>query len=226
MTMDPLKDLYLRLPEGLRGADLIRRRKQYWIAAGIVFIHVPKAAGTSINQALYGRFMGHVRARDIRRWAPQSVKALPSFAVTRNPWDRLVSAWRFARRGEGIGGRLQAGVWRPQQYRIAEFETFERFVMQWLSARDVDRLDSIFQPQSRFVCDRTGRALVDHVGRLDDLGPTLDFLRARLGKAPAIPSSNRSGRIVDYHTLYTPELVDRVGRIYASDVEAFGYAFD
>lgn len=224
--MNPLKDLYLRLPEGLRGAALIRRRARFWIEAGVVFIHVPKAAGTSINQALYGRFMGHVRARDLRRWAPAKVKALPSFAVTRNPWDRLVSAYRFALRGHGIGGELQAGVWRPQQYRVAEFESFERFVREWLPARKVEKLDAIFRPQSHFVCDSAGLVLVDHLGSLDDLEPTFEFLRKQIGKVPPIGSSNRSGERIDYRNLYTPELVDIVGRFYASDVEAFGYDFE
>jgi hypothetical protein len=197
-----------------------------WLKTGVVFIHVPKAAGTSISEALYGRFMGHVRASDVARWGSHEVRALPSCAITRNPWDRLVSAYRFAKRGRGIGGAHAGGVWRAEQYSGPEFESFERFITDWLSDRDPDKLDPIFQPQARFVCDSHGKVLVDHLGRVEDLAATYDYLRARVAGLPPFSASNRSGDSVDYRTFYTPELADRVGSIYAEDVKRLGYSFD
>lgn len=220
-----MRDLYYRLPVELRQAILVRRRLRIWRRAGIVFIHIPKAAGTSINLALYGRFMGHVRASEIDRWASAEVAALPSFAVTRNPWDRLVSAYRFARRGAGVGGASPAQVWRPQQYRGPEFESFATFVTDWLANRDIRRLDYAFQPQSLFVCDEKRTVLVDHIGRLEDLRPTYDFIQQHVGAVPRIDQTNRSGDAVDYRRFYTSQLVDAVGRIYAEDVGKFGYSF-
>lgn len=220
-----LQDLNRRLPGGLRRAILVRRRAASWSRAGIVFIHVPKAAGTSFNEALYGRFIGHPRASDIRRWAPASVNALPSFSVTRNPWDRLVSAWRFARQGRGIGESYRAGMWQPQRYQTPEFETFERFVKEWLAARDPHKLDGVFQPQWLFLCDNHHRPLVDHIGRLDDLAPTFAFIAARTGACAPIPHANRSGVHLDYRSVYTPDLVRIVGDLYRQDIELFGYDF-
>lgn len=225
MLIDLARNLNRRLPGGLRRALLVRRRARYWLEAGIVFIHVPKAAGTSFNEALYGRFMGHPHASDIRRWAPSEVRALPMFGVTRNPWDRLVSAWRFARQGRGVGDTYRAGMWKPEQYQVPEFETFERFVKGWLAVRDVNRTDGVFQPQSLFLCDRRGQLLADHVGRLDDLSPTLEFIAATTGKAPEIAHANRSGQALNYRDQYTPDLVRLVGEIYRADVERFGYDF-
>lgn len=224
--IDVLRNLNRRLPGGLRRALLIRRRAKYWRSAGIVFVHVPKAAGTSFNEALYGRFMGHPRAREIARWAPADVRALPRFSVTRNPWDRLVSAWRFARAGQGVGESYRAGMWKAERYRVPEFETFERFVTEWLERRDPARLDGVFQPQWLFLCDRQRQLLVDHVGRLEELGPTLDYVRATIGRDIEIARANRSGEAVDYRRFYTAELAERVGRIYAEDARLFGYRFD
>ena len=217
-----LRDTYHLLPDSLRRAILVRRRAPLWLRAGIVFNHVPKAAGTSINQALYGRFMGHVRATDIQRWAPRAVRNLPSFAVTRNPWERLVSAYRFACRGHGLGG-YQAGVWRPQQYDISEFESFETFVKDWLAKRHVAKLDAIFQPQHVFICDLDGNILVDHVGHLEDLRPTFEFIRDHTGSLPSLELSNRSGEPIDYKQFSTPELTRVVARIYHEDIKLFGY---
>jgi hypothetical protein len=224
MPAEALRRAYYRLPDSLQRAVLVKRRESAWIAAGIVFIHIPKAAGTSINDALYGQFMGHVRAADIRRCGSPRLKALPSFAVTRNPWDRLVSAYRFATAGRGTGGRIQAGVRDPQQYRIPEFESFQRFVTDWLCHRDPARLDPIFQPQHLYVAGG-GSLLVDHLGRLDDLGPTLDFIERHLGSRPSIERSNLSGNSVDYRDFYTPALTRTVAEIYRTDVDLFGYRF-
>jgi Sulfotransferase family len=226
MHLHSLKgQIYRSLPYRLQVINLIRHHSDLWKRTGVVFIHIPKAAGTSLNLALYGKFMGHFTASDVRRWASADVNALPSFAVTRNPWDRLVSAYRFLKRGKGVGGGHQVVVRRAQRYQLPAFETFERFVREWLIYKDVAKSDLALQPQSLFVCDSKGKILVDHLGRVEDMKPTIDFLREKLGYAPEISRSNRSGDPVDYRDFYTSQLADLVGTIYARDVEAFGYEF-
>jgi hypothetical protein len=226
MLVDAVRGLYYRIPDGFQRAVLVRRRQPIWLRTGIVFIHIPKAAGTAVNESLYGRFMGHVHATDIERWGSEELKALPSFAVTRNPWDRLVSAYRFVTRGHGVGGPNAGRVRRADRYRVPEFETFGTFVTEWLRGKDLRRLDVAFQPQCDFVCDSHGAVLVDHVGRLEDLEPTFAFLRERLPELRPISESNRSGDKVDYRDFYTPDLADLVGSIYSNDVMKFGYSFD
>lgn len=206
-----LRSLYYRLPESLQRAILVRRRQAEWLRAGIVFIHVPKTAGTTINEALFGHFMGHVRASDIERWGSRAVKPLPRFAVVRNPWDRVVSAYRFEK---GWGG---AGV--------PEFNTFESFLTRWLEPRDRCKLNYVHQPQCQFVCDASGKSLVDHVGRFENLDATVAYLRTAVPDLPPIGHSNPSGAPVDYRQFYTKALADLVGRIYADDVRLFGYRF-
>lgn len=226
--MSALRDLlrpgYDRLPEPLRRAIQVRLRSGDWRRRGIVFVHIAKAAGTSINHALYGRFMGHPRAAEIRRYGGAAVNALPFFSVTRNPWDRLVSAYRFARRGGGVGGAA-AGMRDSALYRVPEFDSFERFVREWLAGRDLRRLDNVFQPQSAFVCSRDGRLLVDHLGRVEDLAPTLAFIERHVGPIAPIARINPSGERVDYRSFYTPDLARLVGDLYREDAERFGYDF-
>ena len=207
-------------------ALLVRRRSADWLRAGVVFIHVPKAAGTSVSEALYGRFLGHARAADVKRWGAANVVSLPFVAVTRNPWDRLVSAYRFAKRGAGLGGGNPGAVWRPEQYAAPEFGTFERFVSDWLAKRNPRDLDLIFQPQCQFVCDEIGNVIVDHLGRFENLSETYAFLGAGKRNVPMARESNRSGDPVDYRTFYTPQLVELAASIYREDVERFGYTFD
>lgn len=226
MSRELLRSLYKRSPRQLQMQLLVRRRTPTWVNSGIVFIHIPRVAGTSINQALYGQFMGHPQAAEIRRWGTASLNALPFFAVTRNPWQRLISAYRFARRGGGSGGEFEAGILHRRRYQVAEFDSFKHFVEKWLLHRDPANLDGIFQPQSMFVTGAEGEILVDHVGRLNDLEPTLDFIERALGHRPEIPRGNCSGERRDFRQFYTPELRRLVGRFYAEDIERFGYSFD
>lgn len=219
-----LRDFYGLLPASLRLAILVKRREPLWIQRRIVFIHVPKAAGTSINQALYGRFMGHPRASDVEKWGSARLRALPRFAVVRNPWDRLLSAYRFAKLGSGIGG-IVAGIRNPEQYRVPEFDSFDRFVHEWLAPRDVTGLDGVFQPQHMFLYSQDGRLLVNHLGKLEHLGPTYAFIEQILGHPIDLPRSNQSGERIDYRQVYTPQTRAIVGSIYREDVERFGYDF-
>lgn len=220
-----LKDAYRHLPAPVRRAVLVRRRARLWMTAGIVFVHVPKAAGTSINEALYGRFMGHPRATDIRRWAPRHIQALPSFSVVRNPWSRLVSAYQFVKRGRGSGESFVARIWNHQIYQVPEFSDFERFVNEWLMPRDVRKLDGVFQPQSLFICDRSNAPLVDHIGRFEDLDLTIKYIAEQTGRTVVFGHANRSGGDIDYRNFYTPSLARQVGDIYSIDIENFKYEF-
>lgn len=220
-----LRVMYRHSPDGVRRAIRVRRHAKLWNDAGILFIHVPKCAGTSISEAIYGRFTNHVRAEDVDRWGEAGVKALPSFAVTRNPWDRLVSAYRFAVRGHGEGGDFVVETWRPEQYRKAAFLTFERFVEEWLAVQQLAKLDPIFQPQKQFVCNRVGDILVNHTGKIENLCATATWIEETTGVEPSFPHHNRSGAPVKYRDFYSGRLMNMVGEIYRDDVEAFNYDF-
>lgn len=56
-----------------------------------LFIHIPKCAGTSVTQVLYGKEMGHRPAALYLATDPQRYGSLPSFAIIRNPYDRFCS---------------------------------------------------------------------------------------------------------------------------------------
>jgi hypothetical protein len=225
MFPEMIRNAYYRLPDGIQRAILVKRRERIWIEAGIVFIHIPKAAGTSISEALYGSFMGHVRASDVRRWGSAQVNALPSFAVTRNPWDRLVSAYRFTKRLLEKDWKTGAHIPPAVRAQIPDVESFEAFVRDWLAHRDVRRLNLIFRPQSQFVCDSGGNLLVDHLGRVEDIGATYEFLESYVAGLGPMKRENVSGAPVDYRQFYTPRLKELVERIYADDVQRLGYDF-
>jgi hypothetical protein len=211
------------LPDSLLLGQLVLRRASAWQQAGLIFVHVPKNGGTSINTALYGQFMGHFRVRDIERLRPDLLRSLPSLAVTRNPWARAYSAWNFARKGAEMTDGAQ--VRHSERYRSADFASFERFVMEWLPSRDLDREDYVFRPQTQFLLTRRGDIGVKHLGRIEQANTYLPFLEEALGCRAEIGHLNRTADPFRYREAYTPKMRDMLARIYAADFEKFEYDF-
>jgi hypothetical protein len=187
-------------------------------------VHVPKAAGTSVNKALYGRTLGHYSAEEIQGKFPRLYDQAFTFSLVRNPWDRVLSAYRFA----CIGKTKSMGMHKPNQYRIPEFESFERFVCEWLPKQNIEELDFVFRPQTMFVCDCTGQVMVDFIGRVEAMGETVSVLTAKLGKKIVINTENSTGNPKkSYRGEYvSAEMVDVVRSIYRQDIDLFGYGFE
>lgn len=190
--------------------------------AGLTFIHVPRTAGLSVTRAIYGLdTVRHFTIEQFLRIAPEDIRSLPRFTIVRNPWDRAVSAYQFARGGGVPGGSLIA---HPQRYRGPAFSSFETFVTEYLVTHDRQRMDGVFRPQTYYVRDGRGAIPFDHVGMFDRLPDTAAWLSAALGRAISITTSNgtRHGHYRDY---YTPATRRIVGEVYRDDVETFGFEF-
>jgi hypothetical protein len=212
-----------RLPDSLLFGQLVLRRARSWQKIGLIFVHVPKNGGTSINSSLYGQFMGHFRVQDIERMRPDLLRGLPSLAVTRNPWARAYSAWNFARKGAEMTDGAQ--IRHAGRYRGSDFVNFERFVLEWLPRQDLDSEDYVFRPQSHFLLSRVDKIGVSHLGQIEDANTYLPFLEETLGSKIEIGHLNRTSDTLRYREVYTPEMRDTLARCYADDLKRFDYDF-
>jgi hypothetical protein len=205
---------------GAVGGGVFRREVR---ETGLLFIHVPKAAGTSIARAVYGiEGVGHYRALEARACDPRLFERLYRFAVVRNPWERLLSAYRFARQG----GTGEVVVNNAAFYRDRVPDRFDRFVLEWLPQQPPQRLDPIFMPQHLFVCDAGGGLLVHDLYDLGEMERLARELSARLGRPLAIPRSNATGSGAELARQYRdPVVVSAVADYYARDVALFDYRF-
>lgn len=204
----------------------IYRCYHYWRREGVIFVHVPKAAGTSINKALYGRTLGHYRAADIKTKFPGLYNRLLSFSAVRNPWDRVLSAYRFAK----IGRTPTMGIWNPKQYQTESFSTFERFLHEWLAHKDLTQVDFVFQPQNWFVCHpcKPGNVIVDYLAKVERLQLDIEIVNKKLSRELTVCKLNMTGDgLSDYRKAYTSsEMVDLVYSIYGQDIDTFNYDFE
>lgn len=152
---------------GRKGTNhlLLARAYRQYVRAGVIFIHVPKCAGTSVSSSLYGKSLGHHTARELRAFAPERFDRQDSFAVLREPVERAFSAYLYLLRG---GTRFGWAAHRPE-YEEESFKSFERFATEWLPGRQPDELDFTLRPQSRYVTDERGDVMIDRLLPLDRL---------------------------------------------------------
>ncbi|WP_138470119.1 sulfotransferase family 2 domain-containing protein [Poseidonocella sp. HB161398] len=186
--------------------------------AGVLFVHVPKCAGTTIIRQ---RPLAHGhRSAAFFKWRdPGLFDACFTFGFTRNPYDRLVSAFHYLRSQktsvrDGEFGRRALG-------RYAGFRDFAEDLARGRTRRRV--LGWVhFLPQSYYLCDARGNLLVDYAGRTETFAADLEQINARTG----LGLQNARERAVpreDWRSFYTAQSARACEEIYAEDFEIFGY---
>ena len=176
-----------------------------------IFIHIPKTGGTSIRFSLYEMddacrdgsewftsnpaFRAHLTAQQIFDRIPDWYK-YKSFAIVRNPWDRLVSVWAYLTKGS---------------------ISFSDFVL-----NPPSYAQQYLRPQTDYVLATDNHSpLPTYVGRYENL--KRDF--ARITKSKAILPHVQISTHLPYQYYYTPNLVQYVADKYAHDITMFGYHF-
>lgn len=183
--------------------EAIRRRK-------LIFVHVPRAAGTSIARALYGPgCTRHHSIRYFRTVAPRFFAAADSFAVVRDPFDRFASSYAFVRSG-GTHACRMSDVFVRQTAHLKSVDDYLSFI----EDRDDLLLDFVMRPQSWFICDlETGAPLVRRLFLYgQDDARLAEYLKAQ-GVAE-LPWLNMSERMP---FLLTARQKRRIEKIYARD---------
>ena len=111
-----------------------------------IFIHIPKTAGSSVAQALFGGSR-HVPYFEYERINPRKFKRFFKFSFVRNPWDRLVSTFFFLKNG-GMNEMDR----RFAAENLAGYDNFAAFVEGWLNEKNIWSWIH-FKPQHYYICD-------------------------------------------------------------------------
>jgi len=174
-----------------------------------VFVHVPKAAGQSVEMFFLNglgetwqtrsRFLlrknrdlsrgperlAHLFAREYVEFgyiAQHDYESYFKFAIVRNPWARIVSEYCF--RGH------------------ARSFTFRDFLTRHLPAPSMSDQYRHIVPQCDFLFDGNGRKIVDYVGRFEnineDFKPVCDRLGLKFDKLPHVNAEGNARRSQEF----------------------------
>jgi hypothetical protein len=216
--------LRLLQPGKYRAMSEARDRKfRPFLEHDCLFVHIPKCAGTSVVDALFGHAVGNHRSIASLRLAftAEEYRRMFKFTFVRNPWDRLVSTYHYLQAG-GQGDKDAA--WAARLGLAGR--SFRDFVRERLSQDGINGAYHL-RPQAQFVTLGPDHPVeMDFVGRFETIERDFATIRDRLGLDATLPSRNRgTARPRDYRAAYDDETREIVGRVYARDVALFGYAF-
>ena len=182
-----------------------------------IYIHIPKTGGSSVSNVLESlsgseKMKGHpLLARYMQE---KDYKNYYKFCFVRNPWDRLVSAFFFLRKGgNNIFDQKHCDKLKLKETTFKDFAKKlnpnkkypKHFLNQYAFIKDDEKNIKFFKFENinshfNVACDAIG------------------FPRTRL------PHSNKS-KHKHYTQYYDSETREIIAEKYAKDIEYFGYEF-
>lgn len=119
------------------------------------------------------------------------------FSFTRNPWDKLVSAWKF----------LQRRKYKPSK---CNFKEFVKKNTVWIGV-EMNTIDF-----------SNG---CDFIGKFENLQEDFDFICEKIGEPKKKLGHFNKTKHDHYTSYYDDETREIVQKKYAKDIEYFGYKF-
>ncbi len=179
----------------------------------IVFIHINKTAGTSVERALHLRSERKTALQKREEMGRERFERAFKFAFVRNPWDKVLSHYHYRLRTNRTG-LADTGL------------DFRAWVLKAYGERDPRWHDDprMFMAQRLWLDDEAGRCLVDFVGRFERLEQDFSEACRRMGVQARLPHVKVT-RHAPYRDAYDAETRALIARIFAADLEAFDFEF-
>ena len=105
----------------------------------VIFVHIPKNAGSSIFKALYNQNNNIItdhKPHSFYLMHKQINHPLPSFAITRNPWDRFVSTFYYFK---NIEPKKKTSFHELYLF-INQFKTMNDFILEAVNEYSISHL--------------------------------------------------------------------------------------
>ena len=205
----------------------------------LIFIHVAKAAGTSIwkNLGMTKDDRGIFTILQLKDMIDtDKFNSYKKFTVVRNPWDRVVSLYEY-RKKEGHekyiygnndytfkewlmnprvkGLRDEQALFNPDFYK----NNFEHLGMDWY------RIHKHWLPQLNMISSKDDEILVDIILEFENLDNDWDELSKFIGKELKPLERHNVTKKKNYRNYYDEETKDYVSKLYWKDIEALEYEY-
>ena len=183
----------------------------------IIFIHIPKTAGKSVEKAIGVRGSVHLLYREYEAIIGDRISNYDCFSVVRNPYTRLVSAYAYLIRGGNNSVadiRLADTFIRP----AGSLDGFVKKSLACLSGQGV----RIFRPQTDFLTAINGEIADIDILHFENLDADFHVVATRLGIDPVLKKTNKSFKSGLKLSL-SDDALEIVYQIYARDFRFLGY---
>ena len=195
----------------------------------LVFIHLPKNAGTSVNFWLKTYLDGEKKGitHGGIQHLPDDWKDATSFCIVRNPWDRALSFWSFLK--SKLARKLARAVDGSQEQQDLQLELalvksgFENWIyeggLEYPKKTDKKRWFKYGFNQVEWIpTDPT------YILKYEKLDKHFKKIQEFTGVYERLGKSNQSKHQI-YKQYYNSQLKNHVGDLFSIDIERFNYDF-
>lgn len=185
----------------------------------LIFIHIPKNAGTSIIEAMGVENCYHDRPiKDYKKHYKKYWREYKKFTVIRDPIDRFISAYKFARMDESewFSSTNHMGLNKHPHYDICNSMDINGYVDYFF--KNPEEINRWVFPQSCFISDKEGKIEIDYFVRYENLLEDLKKIKIEI-----IENLN-SSKIENNNLIkLTKQSIKKLYCIYDIDYKNFNY---
>ena len=185
----------------------------------IIFIHIPKTGGTSMENALRGKlgqlFTTHRKASEYA--SHNDLDKFFKFTIVRNPWDKMVSEYFYYREGGSKGFKKDKILSRKMP------DSFLRFIKNDFWPLKPER-PKHHCTQLSFLGANKKENVMDYVCKFETLRKDAAVVSGKIGFHLNLPHLRKS-KHSHYSEYYDDEAREIVADAYREDIQYFGYKF-
>jgi len=186
----------------------------------VLFIHIPKAAGMSVVKTLYKQTKSHhASASDYLNEDKDKFNNAFSFAITRNPYTRLYSAYNYLKNG----GMNKIDLAWNELY-IAKYDNFNDFIVSGGLEFAIEKNAEHFIPQYKFIFDEDDKLQCDYLGKIENIHKTETLLTEKLQRKILFTPTNVMNQCEPVlKDIYSDEMLAIVNKCYQKDFSLLVY---
>ena len=172
----------------------------------LIFIHIIKTGGTSIEKLFNSPPSDHRRGRDyLELLGAEKYQQYFSFAIVRNPWDKMVSQYFF-----------NAHKWNPEN------TSFKEYIKKFGKGERISKYSPF---HFSYIMDANEQIIVDYIGRFEKLQDSFNHVCKQVDlNITKLPHYKKSTHGC-YRDYYDEESRRIVAKMFEKEIDYFEYKF-